>query len=173
MTVVKDEKVLRTPQYLLIVVLWEDNKVEFLTSLGGWSWVILGLVLTILEAVVPGVFLIWFGGAAILTGLLSVFFGLALTAQFLMFGVLAAGSVVFGWKFGIYAIGESDRPYLNVRGKRYIGKSFQLDEAIINGNGRVRVGDTTWRVEGPDLAAETTVRVTGVKGTTLLVEAAE
>lgn len=143
---------------------------EFLLSFGGWNWVILGLALMTLEAAAPGVFLIWFGGAAILTGLISVLFGLGLTPQFLTFGALAAGSVILGWKFGTYANADSDRPNLNIRGHQYVGKVFRLEEAIVDGVGRVRVGDTTWRVQGPDLAANSTVRVTDVRGTTLEVE---
>lgn len=146
---------------------------DLLTSLDGWIWVIFGLTLMALEAVVPGVFLVWFGGAAIGTGLLAVMFPMSLTAQFLTFAALAAVSVLIGWKYGAYAVGASDRPNLNVRGQQYVGRTFDLDESIVNGRGRMKVGDTAWRIEGPDIAAGKTVRVTGVKGATLLVEAAD
>ncbi len=144
---------------------------DLLTSLDGWTWVIGGLILMAFEAVVPGVFLVWFGGAAIGTGLISVLFDLSLTAQFLTFAALATASVMVGWKYGAYAVGESDRPNLNIRGQQYIGRSFDLDEAIVNGRGRMKVGDTTWRIHGPDLTAGTKVTVTGVKGASLIVEA--
>ncbi|MGI9406013.1 MAG: NfeD family protein [Hyphomicrobiaceae bacterium] len=149
---------------------------DYLTSalgLGGWTWVILGLVLMILEAIVPGVFLIWFGTAAIVTGVVSVMFDLGLSAQFLTFGVFAAISVLFGWRYGQYAVGESDRPNLNVRGRQYVGRTFELEEDIVNGQGRMKVGDSTWRVNGPDAKVGATVRVTGVKGASLEVELAE
>jgi len=145
---------------------------DLLTSLDGWIWVIAGLALMALEAIVPGVFLVWFGGAAIATGLVSVVFDLGPTAQFLTFAVLAAASVMFGWKYGSYAIGDSDRPNLNIKGQAYVGRTFQLDKALVNGRGRMKVGDTSWRIEGPDLPEGTTVTVTGVRGTTLQVEAA-
>ena len=37
------------------------------------------------------------------------------------------------------------------------------------GRGRIRLGDTLWRVSGPDLAVGTRVRVTAVRDTELVV----
>ena len=45
---------------------------ELFSDLGPWNWMLLGLVLLILEILVPGVFLLWIGIAAILTGGLSL-----------------------------------------------------------------------------------------------------
>ena len=44
-------------------------------------------------------------------------------------------------------------------------------QAIENGQGRVRVGDSEWNARGPDAAVGVHVRVTGAEGTVLLVEA--
>ncbi|MGH7004326.1 MAG: NfeD family protein [Alphaproteobacteria bacterium] len=46
-----------------------------------------------------------------------------------------------------------------------------LEEATVNGRGRARIGDSLWRVTGPDLAAGTRVRITGMDQGTLKVEA--
>ena len=43
-------------------------------------------------------------------------------------------------------------------------------EAIEGGRGKVRVGDTLWPVEGPDLPVGAHVTVTGTRGTALLVQ---
>jgi membrane protein implicated in regulation of membrane protease activity len=43
-------------------------------------------------------------------------------------------------------------------------------QAIENGSGRVKLGDSEWLVHGPDVAAGDRVRVSGVDGATLLVE---
>jgi membrane protein implicated in regulation of membrane protease activity len=47
-----------------------------------------------------------------------------------------------------------------------------LLEPISGGYGRARVGDSVWKVSGPELPAGTRVRVTGADGTVLTVEAA-
>ena len=66
---------------------------------------------------------------------------------------------------------ETDQPNLNRRGEQYIGRSFTLETAIDNGVGRVRVGDSLWRAVGDDMPAGSRVKVVGVDGASLKVEA--
>ena len=47
-----------------------------------------------------------------------------------------------------------------------------VEQAIQNGRGKVRVGDTVWQAEGPDVPAGASVKVTAAKGTVLVVERA-
>ena len=68
---------------------------------------------------------------------------------------------------------ETDLPTLNRRGEQYVGRHFTLEEAIVNGQGKIRVDDSTWKIEGPeDLPAGSQVQVIAVAGTVLKVEAA-
>jgi hypothetical protein len=39
---------------------------------------------------------------------------------------------------------ESDQPKLNRRGEQYVGRTFTLEEPIVNGHGKIRVDDSTW-----------------------------
>jgi len=43
---------------------------------------------------------------------------------------------------------------------------------MTGGEGRVRVGDSSWRVTGPELLAGTEIRVVRVEGSTLVIEKA-
>ena len=45
--------------------------IEWVTSLGPWSWMVFGVALLAIEILAPGVYLLWLGIAAILTGALS------------------------------------------------------------------------------------------------------
>ena len=54
----------------------------------------------------------------------------------------------------------------------YVGRSYVLDEAIVNGRGKVRIDDTLWVVTGSDRGKGEWVKVTGVDGTRLVVEPA-
>jgi inner membrane protein len=149
---------------------------EFLSGLGAWNWIVLGTVLLGLEVFAPGVYLLWIGIAALLTGALSFQIGEAAwwgwPAQVIVFLVLSLASVIVGR----YAFGsdktESDQPLLNQRERQLIGQVSTLEEPIRDGHGRIRLGDTLWLASGPDLAAGTRVRVTGADGTTLQVEEA-
>ena len=68
------------------------------------------------------------------------------------------------------SVSKSDQPDLNRRADQLIGRVLLLEEAIEAGRGKVRVGDTLWLAEGPDLPAGTRVKVTGVRRDALLVE---
>ena len=67
----------------------------------------------------------------------------------------------------------SDQPLLNRRAEQFIGQRYRLDTAIVGGRGKVRIGDSPWLAEGPDLPAGTEVEVIGVDGTTVKVRAAD
>jgi inner membrane protein len=141
-------------------------------ELGPWNWMVLGLVLLGLEIVVPGVYLLWIGVAALLTGALTIQLWhwdlMTWQIQALVFIALSLLTVWGGRRiFG--GAEHSDQPLLNRRREQLIGLTAVLDEPIREGNGRIRLGDTLWRVKGPDLPAGSRVRVTGVEDTRLVV----
>jgi membrane protein implicated in regulation of membrane protease activity len=146
--------------------------VDVVESLGPWSWIILGLVLMGLELVAPGVFLIWLGLAAVLTGVIDAALGLSWQAAVLVFAVLAVASVIVGWMVTRPRHKDGGaRPPLNRRGYTLVGQVFTLESPITEGSGRIRVDDSSWRVTGPDVPAGGRVRVVRIEGTTLVVEA--
>ncbi len=136
-----------------------------------WIWLVLGLLLIGLETVVPGIFLLWLGIAAILTGLVDAAFDLSWQASFVTFAVLSLAAVLIGraltWRGSAGGAGS-----LNRRAESLIGRRFTLDRPIVSGEGRIKVDDTVWRIIGPDLPAGRDVVVRGLEGATLVVEAA-
>ena len=70
------------------------------------------------------------------------------------------------------AISKSDQPDLNRPAAQLVGRVLVVAEAIEHGRGKVRVGDTLWPAEGPDVTAGTEVRVVAAKATVLVVERA-
>lgn len=145
---------------------------QMLYSLGPWNWFIVAVALLILETILPGVHFLWFGIAAIVIGFLALVTGIAWQWQVLAFCLLSVIAVFWVRKFARPDVAISDLPDLNVRGQQYVGRSVLVDQAILNGRGRVRVDDTLWSAEGPDAPAGTRVTVTGTKGTVLVVERA-
>ena len=70
------------------------------------------------------------------------------------------------------AVSSSDEPDLNRRAAQLVGRVLVLTDAIEGGRGRVRVGDTLWQVEGPDLPRGAEVKVAAANATLLQVERA-
>ena len=145
---------------------------QVLYTLGPWNWFILAVVLFILETMIPGVHFLWFGLAVVVVGFLALVIGVAWPWQVLAFGLISVLAVFWVRKYARPDMAISDLPDLNVRGQQYIGRSLVVEQAIQNGRGKVRVGDSTWVVEGPDAPAGARVTVTGAKGTVLVVERA-
>ena len=138
-----------------------------------WHWWALGGLLVIVEAFAPGYMLLWFGVAAGLVGLLLVIWpGLALSAQLLIYAGLLI-LCAFGWRWYQRLLPVvTDQPELNRRGAQYVGRRFCLVTPIVNGRGRIEVGDSSWAVAGPELPAGRIVEVTGVEGAVLQVQPA-
>ena len=143
---------------------------DFLYNLGAWNWVIAAVVLFVLELIVPGVHFLWFGLAAIVVGIISVVSGIAWQWQVIVFAILAVLMVFLMRRYANSAGMRSDTPDLNVRGAQYIGRIVVVTQAISQGRGKVRVGDTVWHAEGEDVPTGTRVKVVGVDGTALVVE---
>ena len=90
----------------------------------------------------------------------------------LIFAMVSVASVI-AWRVYLRRRPiETDDPTLNRRAEQYFGRVFTLEDAIHDGRGKVRIGDSLWRVKGDDMDAGVRVRVTGVDGVTLEVEKA-
>ena len=135
-----------------------------------WVWLGLGLLLAIGEMTIPGVFLIWMAGAALVTGLLAWLVPLGVPLQVVIFAALSILSVFSGRRFLRQHPVESADPKMNHRGERAIGELVVVSQVIAAGQGRVRLGDSEWLACGPDAEPGTRMRVTGADGVVLLVE---
>ncbi|MGX7874828.1 NfeD family protein [Mesorhizobium sp. ORM6] len=141
------------------------------SELGPWSWIVLGFVLLVAEVMAPGFFMLWIGIAALIVGAVSLLIWDAAIwswqVQVLVFLVLSLVSAFAGKKLMDGRDQPTDQPLLNRRGAQLVGRMATLAEPIKDGRGRIKLGDTLWRVSGPDLPAGTQVRVTGAADTDL------
>lgn len=139
-----------------------------------WHWWILAGLLLILELTAPAFFFLWLGIAAAAVGMiLLVFPAIPVETQLVLFAVASIVAVLAWHKYREVRPLQTDQPLLNRRGHQYIGRVFTLDKPITNGEGKVTVDDSTWRVKGPDLPAGTTIRVTGIDGVIFKVDTAD
>lgn len=144
---------------------------ELFDKLAYWHWLVLGVLLITLEIFSPGVFMLWLGLAALITGLLLLLPDMAWQVQILLFAVFSIISILAARYWLKKHADTTDQPRLNRRGEQYVGRTFTLQEAIENGEGKIRVDDTSWKIRGNDCETGTKVKVTGVDGVILLVEA--
>ena len=135
-----------------------------------WAWLALGLVLAVGEMTIPGVFLIWMAGAAVITGLATWVLPIGVPVQVVLFAVLSLGAAFIGRNvLRANPITAAD-PKMNDRGARAIGETVMVTQVIEGGEGRVKLGDSEWIAKGPDAEPGTRMRVAAHDGAVLLVE---
>jgi inner membrane protein len=136
-----------------------------------WHWWALAALLLVFEMMLPGVVFMFLAiGAAVAGAALLVAGDLSLELQLAIFAVVSVASAV-GLRRTLRRLQGRDTPpnTLNARGDSLIGKTIVLDAPILNGRARVKLGDGSWTVTGPDMVAGARVRVTAVNGTELSV----
>jgi len=136
-------------------------------------WAGLALLLIAAEALLPGVFLLWLGFAAAAMFLLLLVVDLPLVWQALAFVVLGFVSIGVYIQYFRGREKPSDQPHLSRRGELLVGHVLPLEQSIVEGRGRVKIGDAFWPVEGPDLPVGARVRVLSANNMALQVQGAD
>ena len=143
---------------------------DYVASLGFWNWFIAGGILLAVELIAPGTFMMWLGLSALLVGLISLAVTWSLQAQLVAFAIFTTISIPVWRRFAHRMEEPVDQPFLNRRQDALVGRVFTLEKPIIDGAGTVRIGDTVWRVTGPDTPAGSRIKVTRVDAAMLVVE---
>ncbi len=138
-------------------------------------WLSLGGLLLAAEMLGGNGYLLWSGVAAVVTGLLVWLVPIGWELQGVIFAVLTLIAAWLWWLWLSRRVREQ-KPAdasLNQRGQQLVGRRFILDNALVNGRGHMRVGDSSWPVSAEsDLPAGSKVEVIAVEGITLRVKAA-
>ena len=101
-----------------------------------WYWLVLAAVFAVIEVAVPAMVCIWLAAAALgVAAIAWLASGLAWEHQALLFAVFAVASVAFGRTVVAPARSSKGGARLNRRAESYVGRSFTLDEAIVDGRG--------------------------------------
>ncbi len=135
-----------------------------------WYWWVLAIVFLAVEIFAPGSFFLWMAMSGVVTGsvlLLAPF--ISLEIQLLIFSVLSFASILIWRRYFGFKQQDTDQPLLNKKGAQYIGRTYTLIEPITNGEGKIKVGDTLWKVQGDDCPVDAKVKVVDVNSTILIV----
>ena len=135
------------------------------------AWLITALMLGIAELAVPGVFLVFLAIAAAFTGVMAFALpDLPIAVQLGAFAIWSVVAVTIGKRwYRDYPV-EGGDPLLNDRAARLIGQIVIVETALVDGQGRVLVGDGSWPARGSDAAVGTRVRIVAVMDGAVAVE---
>ena len=140
-----------------------------------WYWWVLAVGFLAIEIIVTGFFFLWLAVSAFVVGsVVLLASAVGFDVQLFLFSALAVSSVLAWRRYARSRQAEkSDHPLLNRRGEQYVGRTFNLIEPIVNGQGKIKVDGTLWTVQGEDCPVDCKVKVVAVRGTEFVVEKRE
>ena len=142
---------------------------ELFSHVTHWTWWIMAVVLIILEVPAPGTFFLWMGASAGIAGVaLLLFPELTWELQLTLFSALSIVTILLSRRY--LQKNKGDHSKLSQRGKRYIGTTVTVAEAITNGLGKVQIEDTLWRARGADTVIGQRVKIVAIEGATFEIE---
>ena len=112
------------------------------------AWVVVGLTLSLLELIVPGVYLIWFGLAGFVMSIIVYITPLVFTTQLIWFALISAvfaciGLYVYRYIFSKATVSEEYKN-LNNSAEQLVGMKVTVAEDSEDNQTKVKVGDTFW-----------------------------
>jgi membrane protein implicated in regulation of membrane protease activity len=138
-------------------------------------WFLVGLVLLIMEFVMPGLIIAFFGVGAWIVAIICLFIDIPLNAQLLIFIVTSVLSLLLlrKWLKGIFMGHVVSRQDVKENLEEFIGQRAVVKERIVpNGRGKVEFHGTGWTAEAEeDIAEGTAVEIIGKDNITLKVKA--
>ena len=138
------------------------------------NWIIAGLALSLLELIVPGVYLIWFGFAAFIVGIAVYFIPLEFTTQLIIFAIASGVFAVIGVAVYRYVFDKAQVPAeyknLNNTAEQYVGQLVTVAEDAVDNRTKVKIGDTYWLASCQKAFKQgDTAKVVGVKDSLILI----
>jgi len=125
----------------------------------------------VLDALMPGAFMVWFGIAAGIVGVIGVAMPeLDWRIQIVIFAGISALAVVLALRLRRHQPDQVTP--VNQGAQRLVGQRATVATAIVNGRGEVSLGDSVWPATGPDLPIGATVTIVAVDGPLVTVEQA-
>jgi len=138
------------------------------------NWIIVGSALALLELIVPGVYLIWFGFAAFAVSGITYFSDIAYTTQliwFAFFAVIFAVIGLYGYRY-LFLKTQPAAKYknLNNQAEDYIGQTVTVAQDVIDNRTKVQIGDTYWlAICEKSLKTGDTAKIVGIKDSMFLI----
>ena len=141
-----------------------------------WHWILLGIILMICEIFLASFFVIWFGTAAVLTGLvLALKPDIPPSLQLLTWGGLSTLSAIIWFKF--LKPRSIDKFKASISKECFageVGKVLKAPQGKVQGKLRFPApvsGNDEWLISSPDkLITGDRVQVTGISDHALIVE---
>ncbi len=138
-------------------------------------WFLVGLVLLLLEFILPGLIVAFFGVGAWVVAIICLFIDISLNTQLLIFIICSVLSLLLlrKWLKGVFMGHVVSKQDVKENLEEFVGQRAVVKERIVpNGRGKVEFRGTDWQAEADEEIAEgTAVKIVGKENITLKVKA--
>ena len=138
-------------------------------------WFLIGLLLLVLEFILPGLIVAFFGVGAWVVALVCLFIDIPVNAQLLIFIVSSVLSLLLlrKWLKGVFMGHVVSKQDVKENLEEFVGQRAVVKERIVpNGRGKVEFRGTDWQAEADEEIAEgAAVKIIGKENITLKVKA--
>ncbi len=135
------------------------------------NWFTLGIILIILEMLLPGMFLMWFGASALIVGVITLIIPMSMNAELILFAITSVLSVITVILIMRRVAPNSQSTVTHnlnqARGSELIGSVFTLNSDITNNEGKLKIGDSVWLIKGDNAETGTQIEITRIENNTL------
>ncbi len=136
-------------------------------------WFLIGLVLLIMEFILPGLIIAFFGVGAWIVALVCLITDIGINTQLIIFIVASVLSLLClrKWLKGVFLGHTVSKQNLKENLEEFIGQKAVVKEKIMpKAGGKVEFHGTDWEAEADEeIAAETVVEIIGKENITLKV----
>lgn len=138
------------------------------------SWILIGLLLSLLELAMPGIYFIWFGLAAFAMSILISAVSLGITYQLFWYSLFSTVFVIIGFfvyrHISKHLKSAKEYQNLNDSASQLVGRKVTVAEDSEDNQTKVKVGDTFWLAYSEkDFKKGDTAKVVGVKDRLILI----
>lgn len=141
------------------------------------NWFTIGIMLIIIEMILPGMFLMWFGISSIIVGIIAVMIPIEINTALILFSVISVLLVIVVILVMRKVAPSSQSTVTHnlnqARGSELIGATFTLDSDVMNNSGKLNIGDSIWLIKGPNAIAGTHISITSIENNTLIFKIIE
>jgi membrane protein implicated in regulation of membrane protease activity len=147
-----------------------DEIITWMNANADWLWLSVGVGLLIGEMLIPGIYMLWIGLASLATGaLVWLIPGFEFELQGMAFTSISILLVFLAHRYFYTNTDMQKDNGENRHGQNHVGKTYIVVNAIENGRGHIKVGDTRWLAEGNDAPVGAKVLVEAIEGTVMKV----
>ncbi|MBP9753188.1 MAG: NfeD family protein [Proteobacteria bacterium] len=135
-------------------------------------WIVSGIILFIIETLIPVAYFLWFGVACFILSILTYFLNIPEVYQAIVYALVSPIIILLGRRFIPIHVEDKHDKYINKKISHLMGKKITLQEDLKESL-QIKIEETLWTINtqtGEELTAGTVVEIVDFDNNRLIVQ---